>query len=55
MGNTGCAKLARGTGRRNMSTQIWSLDGEDKVQSKVPGLFSLGGVDEAERDGPTSS
>ena len=55
MGNTGCTKLACGTEHRNRSTQSWTLDGEDQVQSKVHGLFSLGGVDEAERDDPTSS
>lgn len=55
MGNTGCAKLACGTEHRNRSTQSWSLDGRTKFKVKVPGLFSLGRMDEAERDGPTFS
>lgn len=55
MGNTGCAKLACGTEHRNRSTQSWSLDGEDKIQSKSTWFIRLGRMDEAERDGPTSS
>jgi len=53
--NTECAKLACGTEHRIRLAQGWSLDGDDQVQSKEAGLFSLGEVDEVERDSPTSS
>lgn len=53
--NGSSLELACGTEHRNRSAQSWSLDGEDQVQSKMPGLFSLGGVNEAERAGPAWS
>lgn len=49
IGNTGCSELACGTEHKNRSTQSWSLDGEDQVQSKMSGLCSLGKVNETER------
>lgn len=49
------AELACGTEHRNRSTQSWSLDGDDQVRSKMSGVFSLGGVNEAERAGPMCS
>lgn len=53
--NGSSLELACGTEHRNRSAQSWSLDGEDQVQSKMPGLFSLGGVNEAERAEPAWS